>query len=71
MTVRKRAYDTGAPADLTQDTLERVAGANPPPVLLRKGIVGERFLDRRFHQLGSPGEAQATPKDIATDFSII
>jgi hypothetical protein len=35
-----------APADLAQDKLERVVGANPPPVLLRKGVVGERLLDR-------------------------
>ena len=71
LTVRERAHHTRAPPDLAQDALEGVVGANPPPVLLREGVVGERLLDRRFHQLGSPGEAQATPKDIATDFSII
>src|SRR5262249_32250291 len=60
LSVRKRAHDTGAPPDLAQDTLERIVGANPPPVLLRKGVVGERLLERRFHQLGGPGEAQAT-----------
>src|SRR6516225_287433 len=33
---------------------------NPPPVLLREGVVGERLLDRRFHQLGGAAQAQAT-----------
>src|SRR5262245_15374990 len=60
LTVRERAHDTRAPPDLAQDALERVVGANPPPVLLREGVVGECLLDRRFHQLGGPGEAHAT-----------
>jgi hypothetical protein len=38
--VRERAHDTRAPPDLAQDALERVVGANPPPVLLREGVVG-------------------------------
>src|SRR5215813_7622743 len=50
LTVRECAHDAGAPPDLTQDALERVVGANPPPVLLREGVVGECLLDRRFHQ---------------------
>jgi hypothetical protein len=29
-------------------------------VLLREGVVGECFLDRRFHQLGGAAQAQAT-----------
>src|SRR5260221_13819165 len=41
------AHDAGAPPDLTQDALERVVGANPPPVLLREGVVGEYLLDLR------------------------
>src|SRR5262245_6072241 len=60
LTVRECAHDTCAPPDLTQDALERVVGANPPPVLLREGVVGECFLDRRFHQLGGAAQAQAT-----------
>src|SRR5262249_1013835 len=31
----------------------RFVGANPPPMLLWEGVVGERLLDRHFHQLGS------------------
>jgi hypothetical protein len=27
-------------------------------VLLREGVVGECFLDRRFHQLGGAAQAQ-------------
>jgi len=50
----------GWPPDLTQDAFEWVVGANPPPMLLREGVVGECVLDRRFHQLGGPGQAQAT-----------
>ena len=34
--------------------------ANPPPMLLREGVVGACLLDCRFHQLGGPGQAQAT-----------
>src|SRR5262249_50839253 len=60
LTVRERAHHTRAPPDLAQDALERVVGANPPPVLLREGVVGECFLDRRFHQLGGAAQAQAT-----------
>ena len=44
LSVRERAHDTRAPPDLAQ-----VVGANPPPVLLPEGVVGECFLDRRFH----------------------
>jgi hypothetical protein len=40
--------------------LERIVGANPPPVLLREGVVGERLLDRRFHHLGGAAQAKAT-----------
>ena len=39
LTVRERAHDTRAPPNLAQDALERVVGANPPPVLLREGVV--------------------------------
>src|SRR5262249_29259023 len=60
LTVRERAHHARAPSDLVQDALERVVGANPPPVLLREGVVGECLLDCRFHQLGSAAQAQAT-----------
>src|SRR5262245_16555587 len=59
LAVGERPDCTHASPDLAQDTLEWVVGADPPPVLLRKGVVAERLLDRRFHQLGGPGEAQA------------
>src|SRR6516162_8529187 len=39
---------------------ERVVGANPPPMLLWEGVVGERLLDRHFHQLGGAAQAKAT-----------
>ena len=48
MTVRKGAHDAGAPPDLAQDALERVVGANPPPMLLREGVVGVRRESRRI-----------------------
>jgi hypothetical protein len=32
------------PPDLAQDVLERVIGADPPPMLLREGVVGQRLL---------------------------
>jgi hypothetical protein len=40
LTVRERAHDTRAPPDLAQDALERVVGANPPPMLLQESVVG-------------------------------
>src|SRR5262249_20165902 len=60
LTVRKGAHDAGAPPDLAQDALERVVGANPPPILRWEGVVGERLLDRHFHQLGGAAQAKAT-----------
>src|SRR5262245_28842132 len=60
LTVREWAHDAGAPPDLTQDALERIVGANPPPMLLREGVVSECLLDCRFHQLGGAAQAQAT-----------
>src|SRR5262245_51546853 len=44
----------------TKGLVDHIRGANPPPVLLRERVVGECLLDRRFYQLGGPGEAQAT-----------
>jgi two-component system, sensor histidine kinase PdtaS len=41
LTVRERAHDARAPPDLAQDALERVVGANPPPMLLREGVIAE------------------------------
>src|SRR5262249_10209435 len=43
LTVWEGAHDTRAPADLAQDALERIVGADATPVLLRRGIVGERL----------------------------
>jgi hypothetical protein len=62
LVVRKRAHDAGAPPDLAQDALERVVGANPPPMLLWEGVVKERVLDPHFDQLG--GAAQAKPTQL-------
>ena len=49
----------GAAPDLSQNTLERVVGADTRPVLLRECVVGQRLLDRRCHKLGSIVKAQA------------
>ena len=38
-------HDAGAPPDLTQDALKRVVGANPPPMLLREGVVIPKLAD--------------------------
>jgi hypothetical protein len=38
--VRKRSYDAGASSDLTKNALEWIVGANAPPMLLWKGVVG-------------------------------
>ena len=45
LTIRERAHDARPPSDLAQDALERVVGANPPPMLLRETVVGECLLD--------------------------
>jgi hypothetical protein len=37
--IREGADHAGAPPDLAQDALERVVGADAPPVLLREGII--------------------------------
>ena len=52
LTVRKRAHDAGAPPDLAQDALERVAGANPPPMLLWEGVVVSVSSTAISNQLG-------------------
>src|SRR4029434_10143111 len=56
--VGERAYDARAPSDLAQDALERIVGADAPPVLLREGVVGECLLDRFLDELGSPSQPQ-------------
>ena len=38
-----QSYPT--PPDLTQDALERIVGANPPPMLLREGVVIPKLAD--------------------------
>jgi hypothetical protein len=49
----------GAPPDLSQDAVERIFGADAPPVLLREGVVGQHLLDRRPHELpGRPERRQ-------------
>jgi hypothetical protein len=42
---------------LAQDALEGVIGTNTPPVLLREGVVGQRLIDCRFHDLGGLDQA--------------
>src|SRR5262249_31071233 len=59
LAVGKSPDHARASPDLAQNALERVVGADAPPVLLRKGVVGQRLLDRRFSKLGRLGEAQA------------
>src|SRR6516162_1546947 len=56
--VGKRTHDAGASPDLSQHALKRIVGANPPPVLLREGVVGQRLLNCRLGELGRPGQAQ-------------
>ena len=56
--VGERAHDARTPSDFAQDALERIVGADAPPVLLREGVVGERLLDRRLDEVGSPGQPQ-------------
>ena len=51
------ADHAGARPDLAQDALERVVGADAPPVLLREGIIAQCLLDRRFSKFGGLGEA--------------
>src|SRR5262249_37468648 len=56
--VGERAHDARAPSDLAQDALERIVGADAPPVLLREGVVGECLLDRYLDELGGPSQPQ-------------
>jgi hypothetical protein len=52
------AHHPRTPSDLTQDALERIVGADTPPMLLREGIVGQRLFDRSFHELGGSHQTQ-------------
>ena len=52
--VGERAHDARTPSDFAQDALERIVGADAPPVLLREGVVGERLLDPRLDQICGP-----------------
>jgi hypothetical protein len=42
--IRECADDAGAPPDLAKNAFERIVGADPPPVLLREGVVGQRMF---------------------------
>ena len=57
LSIRKCTDDAGASPNLAQDALEGVIGTNTPPVLLREGVVGQRLLDCRFHDLGGLNQA--------------
>jgi radical SAM superfamily enzyme YgiQ (UPF0313 family) len=48
---------TRAPPDLAQDALERVVGADAPPVLFREGVIGQRLLNRRLSKLSGSVKA--------------
>src|SRR5215472_9097534 len=67
--VGERPDDARAPPDLAQEPLERVVGADPPPVLLGECIVGQGLLDPRFRELGGSGQAQAA--QLAALWSVI
>jgi hypothetical protein len=56
--VREGADHGSAPPDLAQNALERIVGADATPMLLGKRVLGECFLDRRFHELGGLGQPQ-------------
>ena len=47
LAVRERTHTPGTAPDLAHDPLERIVGADPPPVLARKGHRGERLGNRR------------------------
>ena len=59
LSIRECADHPRAPSDLTQDALKRIVGADATPVLLWERVIGQRLLDRRFHELGGSGQAQA------------
>src|SRR5689334_20438101 len=46
------AHHPRTPSDLAQDALERIVGADTPPMLLREG------LDRSLHELGGSHQTQ-------------
>jgi hypothetical protein len=55
--VWERTNDARAPPDLAQNALERIVGADAPPVFLREAIVGKRLLYRRLALSASPMQA--------------
>src|SRR6188472_3401008 len=56
--IREGPDHAGPPPDLAQDAFERIVRSDAPPMLLREGVVGQRFFDRRAHELGGPGQPQ-------------
>ena len=56
LAVRKGANHARAPPDLAQDAFQRVVGSDPPPVLLRESVIGERLLDAALNKLGGSGK---------------
>src|SRR5215471_8127524 len=54
LSVWECADHAGATPDLAQDAFERIIGADPAPVLLRKSVIGKRLLDRSLNELGPP-----------------
>jgi hypothetical protein len=59
LAVRERADDAGPAPDLSHQPLERIVGADAPPMLFRKGIVGECLGDRVVDKLRGAGAAEA------------
>jgi hypothetical protein len=57
--VREGPDHTRASPDPAQEALERVVGADAPPVLRWEGVVGQGLFDPRFSKLGRLGEAKA------------
>ena len=66
--IREGPDDAGPPPDLAQDAFERIVRADAPPMLLREGVVGQRFFDRRAHELGGPGQPQRRQGPLGQPF---
>lgn len=55
LTVGEGADDTGSSPDLVHDALERIVRSNLPPIDGRKGIAGERLVNRLLDEISCFG----------------
>src|SRR5262245_62818672 len=65
--VGKGADHARAPPDLAQDALERIVGADAPPMLLWEGIVGQRLVHAPSHD---PVEVVLDPLVVNRDDAV-